>query len=638
MGLGLGLGLLLWVLFMAPWSPLASIELGAYDYRFTLQKRVEFPSPRVVIVEMDDASLDSLGEYPWPRRLHAQLIRKLKGWGARAIAFDVAFTSAGPDPAGDFALRQAIADAGNVVLAGLERDVQIAGAPGGAPSRVSYQEPFFPAPSGAVNIDPDVADGALRGHTLVGRSTAPSFELAILRLLGAAQADRIQQRHGAKPYRIRFAGPPGTYPTVSYARVLDGILDPRIDPEINPEAPHAAASYSEFFRDRVVLVGASAPLLHDTFHSPFARGDVMMPGVEVHANALDTLRRGDAPRPAPWAARLAITVGVAIGAVLVFSRLRPSFGLVGVLAVMALYAGVNAAVFRLGTDLPIVPPLAAAGLAWPAVYGRRFVAAEREKARIRATFSRYVAPKVVDEMLRHPDQLPGLRNERRHVTVLFTDIEGFTTFAETHSPDIVATRLNEVLTALTQAVFDHGGTLDKYIGDAVMAVWGNIGPSDPPGDALNAVRAAMRMQREMDRLRAEWAEGGEAPPLRVRIGIHSGEALVGNFGSPLKLDFTAIGDTVNTASRLEGLNKQFGTSIIISGATAAFVAHTVEMRPLGESMLKGKSTGTLVFEVPVNVPGHVAAGVPAGVQAIVSRAVDATSPGPLASKQHTKES
>lgn len=668
MSLGLGLGLALWVLFMAPWSPLSSIELGAYDYRFTLQDRVARPAPEIVIVDIDDASLEAFGEFPWPRRLHAKLIRKLQDWGARVIAFDVVFQGAGPDPAGDLELRQAIAGAGNVVLAGIERDIEAIGTPAsgegagagepgpgesvmggprldgpvapgvGGPgasglpggrregAKVSYREPFFSAPNGAVSMDPDEADGALRSHVLVGRSSAPSFELAILRMLDPALADRILQRHGSGRYRIRFAGPPGTYPTVSYARVLEGILDPRIDPEIHPDAPQATRTYADFFRGRIVLVGSSAPLLHDTFHAPFARGDVMMPGVEIHANALDTLRRGDAPRSAPWGMGLAITVGMAIGAALVFSRLRPSFGLLGVLTLVALYGSLCVVVFRQGIDLPVMPPIAAAGLAWPAVQGRRIMAAEREKARIRATFSRYVAPRVVEEMLKHPDQLPGLRNERRHVTVLFTDIEGFTTFAETHPPDLVATRLNEVLSALTQVVFDHGGTLDKYIGDAVMAVWGNIGPSDPRADALNAVRAAMQMQREMERLRAAWETDPAAPPLRIRIGIHSGEALVGNFGSPLKLDFTAIGDTVNTASRLEGLNKQFGTSILISGSTAAFVEDVVQTRPLGESMLKGKSTGTLVFEVPLDL------------QAKVSRAPSGPQDGAIVPIAHKKES
>ena len=519
-----------------------------------------------------------------------------------------------------------------------------AGFKAGGPPRIAYQAPFFPAVHGVVNIDPDEADGALRGLALVGRSGAASFELAILRLVDRAAADRILARHGQEPFRIRYAGPPGTYPTVSYARVLDGILDPRIDPEINPEndsgfgpetapvmtpetapemasetapdfapetdpdARRTARSYAEFFKDRIVLVGASAPLLHDSFHAPFARGDVMMPGVEIHANALDTLRRGDAPRPAPAGVGLAIALGVAIVAALVFVGLPPTLGLLGVLGIAALYGALNVALFRLGIDLPIVAPIVAVGLAWPAVYGRRFVAAEREKARIRATFSRYVAPKVVDEMLRHPDLLPTLRNERRQVTVLFTDIEGFTTFAETHSPDLVAQRLNEVLSALTQVVFDHCGTLDKYIGDAVMAVWGNIGPAEPRADALNAVHAAMQMQREMERLRAGWAADGGMPQLRIRIGIHSGEALVGNFGSPLKLDFTAIGDTVNTASRLEGLNKHFGTAILVSGATAEFIANAIEMRPLGESVLKGKSTGTLVYEVPVASVGEVPRG------------------------------
>jgi len=603
LALGLGLGLVLWVLFSAPWSPLAAVELGAGDLRVAAQQAVARPEPSIVVVDMDDTSLEALGEYPWPRRLHAHLVRKLHGWGARVIAFDVTFMTRGPNPAEDIGLRHAIQEAGNVVLGGLERDVQAVRGTVAQPT--TYQAPFFEAANGEVSAYPD-PDGAIRTFRLFGRSGAPTFDLAVLRAADPAAAARAERRFGKESVSIRFAGPPQTYPTVSYSLVLADVLDPRIDPAISPEADERTGSYADFFKDKIVLVGTSAPLLHDMFHTPFARGDSWMPGVEIHANAIDTLRRGDPPRAAPWWLGLALAAGGSVAAVAVFGRLAPSWGLIGAVCLIVAFASVATFAFRLGLDLPVLPPIAAAGLAWPAVYGRRFVVAEREKARIRATFSRYVAPRVVDEMLRHPDQLPTLRNERREITVLFTDIEGFTTFSETHPPDLVGERLNEVLSALTQVVFDHGGTLDKYIGDAVMAVWGNIGQSDPREDARRAVQAAIGMQRAMAGLRAAWAADGGAERLRIRIGIHSGEALVGNFGSPLKLDFTAIGDTVNTASRLEGLNKQFETSILVSGATAALVTGAVELRPLGESILKGKSTGTLVFEVPAPVEAPAA--------------------------------
>jgi adenylate cyclase len=597
---GTVLGLVLWLLFALPMSPFAALELGAWDLRAAAKRDVARPDPGIVIVDMDDEALEAIGEYPWSRRIHAQLIAKLKAWGAKVIAFDVVFMSAGQVPSDDLALRQAISGAGNVVLAGLERMESTSGG-----ERVMYSEPVFPAENGAVGVQPDPADGAIRTSMARMASGMQNFDIAVVRKFDPALADRLLKRYGATPFRIRFAGPPGTYPTVRYSLVLQDVLDPRIDAAVDADLPEGVGpypdveSYAEFFRDKIVLIGTSAALLHDVYHTPLARGERFMAGVEIHANAIDTMRRGDALTvPEPW---LALLLGIAatVCALLALPPFGPIAGALAAVAAMALYAIGNLAASNAGFELPVFPVVLGIAATWLIGFYGQFRSSERERRRIRATFSRYVSPKVVDEMLRHPDHLPTLRNERRIVTVLFTDIEGFTTFAETHPPDLVAERLNDILSALTQTVFDHGGTLDKYIGDAVMAVWGNIGESHPRGDAVRAAQAAIAMQQAMTALRNALTESDTSPPLRVRIGIHTGEALVGNFGSPLKLDFTAIGDTVNTASRLEGLNKEFGTSIIVSGATASYLTGVVDLRPLGESLLKGKSTGVLVFEVPV---------------------------------------
>ena len=182
------------------------------------------------------------------------------------------------------------------------------------------------------------------------------------------------------------------------------------------------------------------------------------------------------------------------------------------------------------------------------------------------------------------------------VSVLFSDIAGFTTMSEKFPPEEVKRILDEYLTAMTEIVFANTGVLDKYVGDAVMAVYGSVGNKTPDDDAFRAVKTAIEMQEKIQELRKKWVEEGSVP-MQIRIGVHSGEALIGNFGSPLKMDYTAIGDTVNTASRLEGLNKQFGSGIMISHSTYELISEKINVRNLGPAPVKGKSEAIHVYEV-----------------------------------------
>jgi adenylate cyclase len=231
------------------------------------------------------------------------------------------------------------------------------------------------------------------------------------------------------------------------------------------------------------------------------------------------------------------------------------------------------------------------GLACGTVAGIERFRAHRRVARF---FRPYVSPQTVQALLRDPENLPTLKSERRVVTVLFSDIAGFTSISERLPTEEVVQLLNEYLTAMTRIIFQNNGTLDKYIGDEVMAVFGNIGPNNPPDDAYRAVKSALEMQVELGYLQEKWLAEGIVP-LQIRIGINSGEALVGNIGSPQQMDFTVIGDMVNTAKRLEGLNKAYNTNILISQATYNYVKEKVETRFLGPAPIKGRHEPVPVY-------------------------------------------
>jgi adenylate cyclase len=241
-------------------------------------------------------------------------------------------------------------------------------------------------------------------------------------------------------------------------------------------------------------------------------------------------------------------------------------------------------------------PLLCVFMAYATAYAYRFLVEEKEKRRVRRFFKSYVSPNLVEELLKDPTTMPSLKSERRMVSILFSDIAGFTSMSESLPPDEVEHILNEYLSAMTEIVFENDGTLDKYIGDAVMAVWGNVGPNNPQTDAYKAVNTALQMQSRLIELREKWLSEGMVP-LQIRIGLNTGEVLVGNFGSPQKMDYTVIGDAVNTAARLEGLNKEFGTSIIISQSTYDLIQDRMNGRHCGTVKVKGKEEPVSVYEV-----------------------------------------
>jgi adenylate cyclase len=555
--------------FFAPWQQL---ERKGFDV-LTLATAPNQSQLPITIVGIDEASFAQVQKkWPWATDVHAKLVDSIAKSGALAIVFDVLIAEPGR-PEEDAAFADAIKRAGNVILV----------------SERAFQETRYARQW--IRVDPlprFIEAGATPGYGGVTLDrdqvlrNMPAGDDVLWRVI----VKRIDELHpGMLPVKepppgamIRYAGPDHTYPYVSYYQALEA------DKMLPPDA----------FRDQVVFVGrdikaninADAGSV-DNFGTPFTmRAGWMTPGVEIHANALETALRGDALRSAPpwWSALLA--VAVALGCSVAMRRWRPLVNLLPVIVVIGALAGLDWALFtRNNIWLPVGGPALAAILTYVAFGSAAFVTESRRKAEVRRAFSLYVSPEVVDHVLAHPERLK-LGGERREVTMLFTDLAGFTTFTEQLGADKVARILNVHFSRATAIVKRHGGTVNRFIGDAIMAMWG--APLEDPEQALHACRAAVEMQEDLEALRAEFRAEG-LPEIRMRVGIHSCTAVIGNLGSTDRFDYTAIGDGVNLAARLEGVNKLYGTGILVSGETVQRAGPGIAVRLVDRVIVKGKS-------------------------------------------------
>ena len=402
-------------------------------------------------------------------------------------------------------------------------------------------------------------------------------------MLGGQEVRRTQRAE-----TIPFLGPPGTFPRVSLQRLLaEGALE---DPEIR------------VLQGRTVLVGATAAGLNDEHFTPYAsrlvanRG-VLMPGVELHANVVEALISGDRLQTlaSPWRLlALAAIAGIAVG----LCAVLPAWG--GALVVLggtalALITGFFA--FRLGTILPAAQWSLAALFALLATLGYRLTGEERERRRLRAMFGRYVSEQVVEALLQSGER-PALGGQVQTVSVLFSDIRNFTSISERLSAEEVVEMLNAYFAQACAVLQAEGGSIDKYIGDAVMVEFGS--PLPQADHAARAVRAALALQAVAEDFSA-WMEtrfvGRGLPRFAIGIGLHSGEAVIGNIGSPARMEFTAIGDTVNLASRLEGVTKDLGWVIVASDATVSAAGSAVRCGRSDLVTVKGREQPVRVFEL-----------------------------------------
>jgi adenylate cyclase len=538
------------------------------------------PDPAIAIVAIDDASLTQIGRWPWPRTVHAEIIDKLTAAGAEVIGYDVNF----PEPsteADDRELARAIKDADNVVLP-LELSMLMArDSVTYDPQTVLQSIPVLGAAAkgaGHVNSPPDT-DNVFRRIPLAVKgkdaSRIPAFEAEILRLLG--QEPRLsevpQDRLGRM--RVNFSGPPHNpegFRTVSAVNLLRGTADPSV------------------FRGSIVLVGATAFDLHDNLLVPTSGGQPM-PGVEMHANVLDTLlgRRWLREVPGYLTALYLVLLGLLLG--LLVPRLRARYSLP---ATFALWVAAVVAAFMLfdrGWLLDVLWPTFVMIFAYAGVTLERRIAADRGRRQLKTAFSRYVSPAVVETIIADPAKL-RLGGERKTMSVLFSDICGFTSISEKMSPDKLVEMLNVYLSSMTAIVFEERGVLDKYIGDAVMAFWN--APFEQPDHAYRAVATAIKMQKVLDDMNAK-KEFGDVE-IRIGVGINTGDMVVGNVGGEARFDYTVIGDNVNLGSRLEALTRQYKVGVLMTEATRQACGDRILARRLDKVAVKGKKEPVVIHE------------------------------------------
>ncbi len=632
-GLPVVIGILV---FWLTGSVLIGLELAAGDVLFKLRGAQPEKGSHVVIVAIDDASFTQNGlQWPWPRDYIAKIVDGVAAGNPRAVAIDVLFYEASAlDSATDLAfalegaaaddptveqalesmsekipalaqtlegavdrdaiLARSLQDAGNIVLVNnITTQVQ-----GNAVLRqLNRPLPVLDEAAASVGLTnfPRDADGTVR-RLLAFQSHQDqllfSWAMQVARLyLGESDfdvwsrdlvfiGDHAVQLEG-QYLIVNYSGPAGIIPYVSAYQVADGIADPQI------------------FNDKIVLIGATSESLHDSYPTPFG-SQPPMPGVEINAHAIDTLLTQQFVQPVGDMGRLVLaTVAAFIGIGLAL-RLRPLTGLGAVVVLVVVYALAAAVLFiQIRMTLPIVAPLLSIGLTYVAGTSIQLYVERAKRAQVRALFDRYVAPAAIDEMLSQPESY-ALSGQRREMTILFSDIRGFTSLSEQLSPDEVVKILNEYLGVMTDLIFKHEGTVDKFEGDAILAIWN--APLPVPDHANKAVQCAIEMAQTLSEMQKQWEATGHLV-LRNGIGINTGTCFVGNIGSAQRMDYTVIGDTVNLAARLEALTKEVGVQVLFTEATVEQLDPELRPRFVTSATVKGRVKPVNVYTVDPQLHG-----------------------------------
>ncbi|MBI4794342.1 MAG: adenylate/guanylate cyclase domain-containing protein [Deltaproteobacteria bacterium] len=636
------------------------LELKFYDLKFRYRGSLA-PGPEIAIVGIDDVSLQKVGRWPWSREDMARLLSKVKEAGPRVLALDVIFAEreesgavrtlanlrreisrrgrATPELLAlldqeerradvDRRLAQVIGQGPPTILGFFFREV--GGKAGGLQADQLLGESFIRAStynvvrqleeikpdssplltakggvqlnlpeitaaaagSGYFNMIPD-DDGVVRWTPLSIRYGpdffAPMTLVAPDHFLGKPPLSITLSRLGVQEVRmgtrqvpvdwkgrllINYLGGPGIFPTYSAADVLEERLPP------------------EALKDKIVMIGATAVAIYDLRVSPFHGNH---PGVEIQATVMDNLVTGRFMQTPPYAQGLSVLIIVALGLILglTLPRLSAFWSFAFTLAIAVGFTAGNYLLFTLGRQFDLFYPLLEIGAVNLGFTVHRFMLEEQERVRLRRTFEAYVAPTVVQEIMKHPDNL-RLGGERRELTILFTDIRGFTTLSENLAPEELVKVLHDFFNPMSNIIIQHSGTIDKYMGDAIMALFG--APLVLPDHARLACRTALDMVATLKELGSQWAAQGR-PQFRIGVGINTGVVAVGNMGSDRLFDYTAVGDNVNLASRLEGLNKYYGTNILLSQATVQSLNGDFLLRSADLVQVKGKAKPLEVFEL-----------------------------------------
>ena len=614
LAIGLAIGITAWALAsgLGRLGVFADQELSTYDRRLVATQRAGDVRDDLVMVEIDETSLRLLeptfGGWPWPRMIHAAVVDFLTRGNAKVIAYDVLFVDRDlRNPDSDAALVESVRRAGNVVLAaeaiyeGHESDAQVvASTAPGVVARPQVRLPFDDLASVAAGVGHTVLeldqDGTARriwpfveaqGRRVPWLGLAAALatgqvseaDLAQVPLLPEPDSQMLLRLHG--PYAD--ADQHRTYTAYSFIDLLrseDLLLNGGV-PLVDPAE----------FRDKYVFIGTTAAGLKDTYPSPF--GGPAMPGMQLHAAAVDDVLSKQFMRKADWRVDLLVAAGASVVAGVASVLLPVAWAVVLVVAVGAALVWALTEALGGGLWIGLVSPVLGLALATFGGTAWQYFVEGRQKRQMKQLFGRYVSPDVFAHLVADPT-LARLGGQRREMTVLFSDIRGFTTASEKKTPEAVVAQLNEYFTAMVQVLFRHHGTLDKFVGDMVMGLFG--APVTDPHHADHAVAAALDMLRELDRLNAAWKAQGR-PAVEIGIGINSGEMIAGNIGSNTVMSYTVIGDAVNLGSRLESATKEHHARILISEATRALLTTPVKTREIGPIAVKGKTQMVTVHEV-----------------------------------------
>ncbi len=628
---GLGLAGTAVALTLSAMGLLERFEGVTWDWRSRLDAGLS-PATRedpILLIVVDQYSLDWAQDlhgwgWPWPREVWGVLAGYCRSGGAKSVTYDILFTDSPHRYVGvDQQFGNALAEASHIAMAAFfgestgnrtnwpawMREPRLQVEDGADTLFPVNRRASFPVPQIATNttlLGNVRAEGEAGGvfrrlhplHVFDGRPVAT---------LGLAAA--LAGGPGAMPVRIgirdrtvavgdwrtipidddgkavlRYPDPRDRFQKWTAASVLQSVMNVTAG-DTNPTVR------AEAFRDAHVLVGLTAPGLLDLKPTPL---NDKAPGLEVHATFLANLLDDRFMRPvSPMMSGLFgfLLIGAAAASIRFGGKARHNLSAA---VVFLLLPGGAATAFHLGGWVwPWVWPTLGSAISIGGAVIWNYATEGRQKLYIKSAFKHYLSPDVIEKLLEDPDRL-ALGGERRELTIFFSDLEGFSSIAERMSPSELTSFLNEYLTAMTDIILEEGGTLDKYEGDAILAFWN--APLDQPDHAARACRAAARCEQALDRLNPGW-RNRTGVPVRMRIGIHSGEVIVGNMGSGKRFDYTILGDAANVASRLEGANKLFGSRIMISSLTRNYAGDAVTARMLGGIQVVGRRDPVYVFEV-----------------------------------------
>lgn len=631
------------------------LEWKTVDWRFRLLPDQQSASPDIVVVNIDEASIQflepSVGRWPWPRDVYAEFLDYMQEAGARLVVFDIQFHEQDrANPEGDERFAQASRRLGNVIHAITPLNQRTDYVPSrqllekhsipGKGRFTAYPAANFPIDALAqtslalghirVVFDPD---GPVRRHLLLteyeGR-LIPSLSLAVALAhqnlsVDVIEVDGRQVTAGTirapldSDWRlpIWFNGGPGSYsPTwtsggkqyrgyqfrevlYSYVQIVNGEV-PILDPAL--------------FQDKIVLVGVSAEGLHDLFTTPYsgvatedAAGLGKMIGVEIHANVIDNLLNNRYLLPTPvWGDWMMVLACAALVLIVVFYIRLALAGFLSWLILVG-YLWSTQLFFAGHRQLPVVPMVLSWSLSLGLGLAYQYWVEGAEKRKVKQTFSHFVSRDVYQQLIADP-AAAELGGQRTTVTVLFSDLRGFTSMSEDRRPEEIVAQLNDYFSAMVEIVFEHRGTVDKFVGDMIMALFNTPLPDENHAD--HAVQCAIAMNRKLMEMNKTWESRGD-PPLHQGIGINSGEMVAGIVGADTVRSYTVIGDNVNLGARLESLCKEYKAEIIISEFTRALLREQYPEQELGDVLVKGKSRPVKIFRIffePQTTPADPEAG------------------------------